>query len=425
MKKGLLLSVVASTMIFAGGDIAPVEPAAPAPAANDCWGTIGMYYQSQDADNNAVNLFDAATVRFSTTAVMGVEKEVAGLFRVGAEVAGWTSLGFDPTGSVNPSIAMGRVGPGSTEGGELSQLYVAAAFNNTAIKIGRQALTPGLSPFAWSDRTAGVLDMAYDAVVVANTDLADTVLYGAWVYSISDTIGIANAGNPVFDASLNINYTAHLTSGDSNGIFAVGIQNKSIANTTIGLVGYYEPDSNPNAVIDQATSSVWANVVTKLSGNTVGLQLAYVNTDNVAGSTSTFGMAAKLGRDFGAWDATVIASYINDGTFSLNRLGGGNAAFWGDTAGNSVARGYATTGISAKANIKNVGPGTVYLIGAYTDHDNTVVGGTDSWSAATAGYLFKVAGINFKAEYRYAKEKRVAAAAVGTSRVRLEGVYKF
>jgi hypothetical protein len=48
MKKGLLLSVVASTMIFAGGDIAPVEPAAPASA--DFWGQIGFYYQAEDID---------------------------------------------------------------------------------------------------------------------------------------------------------------------------------------------------------------------------------------------------------------------------------------------------------------------------------------------------------------------------------------
>ena len=48
MKKGLLLSVVASTMIFAGGDIAPVEPAAPAPAADcsDFYGAVGAYYQT-------------------------------------------------------------------------------------------------------------------------------------------------------------------------------------------------------------------------------------------------------------------------------------------------------------------------------------------------------------------------------------------
>ncbi len=38
MKKTLLLSVVASTMIMAGGDIAPVEPVVEAPASSICMG---------------------------------------------------------------------------------------------------------------------------------------------------------------------------------------------------------------------------------------------------------------------------------------------------------------------------------------------------------------------------------------------------
>ena len=37
MKKTLLLSVVASTMIMAGGDIAPVEPVVEAPAVVSGW----------------------------------------------------------------------------------------------------------------------------------------------------------------------------------------------------------------------------------------------------------------------------------------------------------------------------------------------------------------------------------------------------
>ncbi|HEO98145.1 MAG TPA: outer membrane porin, OprD family, partial [Epsilonproteobacteria bacterium] len=52
MKKALLLSVVASSMIMAGGDIAPVEPAVetPAPAVSG-WefsGTGVVYYQTSD-----------------------------------------------------------------------------------------------------------------------------------------------------------------------------------------------------------------------------------------------------------------------------------------------------------------------------------------------------------------------------------------
>ena len=53
MKKILLLSVVASTMIMAGGDIAPVEPVVEAPIA-EAWnfdGDMVAYTQTADGDN--------------------------------------------------------------------------------------------------------------------------------------------------------------------------------------------------------------------------------------------------------------------------------------------------------------------------------------------------------------------------------------
>ena len=62
MKKTLLLSVVGSGILFAGGDIAPVEPSvvAPvAPVAESGWKFSGQgvfYYQTMKVDD--VNFFD-------------------------------------------------------------------------------------------------------------------------------------------------------------------------------------------------------------------------------------------------------------------------------------------------------------------------------------------------------------------------------
>ncbi|HSR73971.1 MAG TPA: hypothetical protein VLL31_03940, partial [Sulfurovum sp.] len=65
MKKTLLLSVVASTMIMAGGDIAPVEPVVEAPAAASGWefgGNAVVYYQTSDDGANLSGLrFDEVT----------------------------------------------------------------------------------------------------------------------------------------------------------------------------------------------------------------------------------------------------------------------------------------------------------------------------------------------------------------------------
>jgi hypothetical protein len=62
MKKTLLLSVVASTMIMAGGDIAPVEPVVEAPAVEAAgWefgGNAVVYYQTADKWYGDYSLFD-------------------------------------------------------------------------------------------------------------------------------------------------------------------------------------------------------------------------------------------------------------------------------------------------------------------------------------------------------------------------------
>ena len=68
--------------------------------------------------------------------------------------------------------------------------------------------------------------MTYNGVLVANTDISDTTLYAVWVHSYS--IQVNQTTTKLVDAA-----------GDTAGAFAFGIQNKSIANTTITAVGYY------------------------------------------------------------------------------------------------------------------------------------------------------------------------------------------
>ncbi len=67
MKKTLLLSVVASTMIMAGGDIAPVEPVVEAPVVEASgWNFQGqavVYYQTRDDYTVTWSSFDQERLR--------------------------------------------------------------------------------------------------------------------------------------------------------------------------------------------------------------------------------------------------------------------------------------------------------------------------------------------------------------------------
>ncbi len=405
MKKGLLLSVVASTMIFAGGDIAPVEPAAAAPAADcsDFYGSVGAYYQSQQADSGDLFSTDAGVgaTNFSVSATLGVEKEIANGIGFGAEVSGWSTLGWSD-GPANDNITA-RVPAGTLEGGRLSQLYLTASFGNTAAKVGRFALPISLSPFAWTDSWAGVKDVTFEGALVANTDLADTTVYGVYVKN-------AFVGES----------TRAAIGADEGGLFALGMVNKSLANTTITAVGYYAPDYT---VIGEDLVAVFGTANTTFGDYKLDIQAAYVADAGQDASDDTFAIGARISGTFGMFDASLAASYINESTTALYAAGG----YWLYTSGEEDDRlnpGLATTAIQAKVSAK-VGIGKLYGRLAYYMDDGGAGAQTEDSVGARVGYKFTVSGIDMKAEYRYRNRTAYDGTETERHRVRLEAAYKF
>jgi hypothetical protein len=386
-------------MIFAGGDIAPVEPAAPASA--DFWGQIGFSYDANDVDGG-MSFGDEENNAFSAAVVLGVEKELGYGFGFGAELAGWTDFGLEIADNA-------RVASGDQTSAEISQAYLTYTFGNTAIKAGRQALPKAVSPWAWSDRSVGVVDFSYDGIVIANTDLQDTTLVAAWV----------DQANLNSDAS-NIDVS------DSSGLFMLAMINKSLANTTLAVSAYYIPESNFNTQED--VWSVWASAVSNFDGITVGAQLAYVDGD-VSGSDATVAVAGKIGSSWGDFSATLVASYINDGDYNLKTAGSGlgTSAFWGNAFG-----GFLTNGDIAGDTVTQVrvdmgyklGNGKLFGgIGYVAFGDNAF---NENGFGGRIGYQFKVMDVNAKVEYRYADYNGQNGNPDTTKqRIRVEAFYKF
>ena len=414
MKKGLLLSVVASTVIFAGGDIAPVEPAQPASA--DFWGLIGISYEMNDNDVN-FDLSDEENNGFSTTVVLGVEKELGNGFGFGVEVAGWSDFGFDIADNPRVDTTLGN-GMDQTDA-EVSQAYLTYGFGNTAIKAGRQALPKAVSPWAWTDTSAGVKDITYDAIVVVNTDLTDTTLVGAWV---------ANA--------VNGNEPTHL--GDNkNGIFMATVVNKSLENTTITASAYYFADANYDIPgIGWALGedngedlwSIWASVESSADGFGWGVQTAYVDGD-FAGLDASLAIEAKVTTTISDINLGLYAGYLNDGDYSFKTAGSGvgTSALWTNSLGGSMgadAVGYDQTHIRATASYHAFG-GRVWGELAYFDYDGDLTGQHDNTFGGRIGYDFTVAGIDVSIQYRAWSEDYVNAPTLDKQRVRIEAFYKF
>ncbi len=381
MKKGLLLSVVATGFIFAGGDIAPVAPVQQptvAPAACDFWGTLAMRYDFKK--DGEYNLGDKENNFYATALAIGVEKELGYGFGFGAEFGAYTDLGLDIADSVAGTSS------------ELSQLYLTYKAGNTAIKAGRQALPKSLSPWAWSDRTAGVLDTAFEGVVVVNTDIKDTTLVGAWVSRYA-----------VGNKSERIN-------GDTNkGVVMLALQNKSLANTTITASLYYAPSP-------LKATSAWLAVEGKAGSVDLGLQVAYSKLKG-ANLKKTLGVAAYAGTSFNGLDAKLTLAYIDDGKSPLKPFEGGSG-FWGATW---YVFGGETMGAKQKIARLDLG----YKIDGYGKVYGGVaadkVTGGKTMVAARIGYDFKIKDINAKVEYRYNKDND----SVKHHRIRVQGVYKF
>jgi hypothetical protein len=419
MKKGLLLSAMASAVLFAGGDIAPVEPVQPAPAATaDFWGQIGARYEFYK-DSARANDWGKADNTFSTAVVLGVNKDLGNGFGLGAEVAGWTTLGLDI--AQNPAVCCsnGRKGEG-----ELSQLYVTYTAGNTAIKAGRQAIPLSVSPGLWTDRTVGVADYTYNGIVIVNKDIPNTTLVAAWVASIS--------GN---DDSIKLS-----DDNDVKGAIMLGVINNSIANTTLKLVGYYTPKYDPAHAGGGFKNiwQIWGSAETKFNENvSAGLQLVGAGAkSNVTGAKfkKTFAAATYLKGVWGNFDTKLTLAYINKGQVSLIGAGTGlgSSGFWGlpfaykngggdiDPSTNKGTQKIVRLEAGYKLPVGRIYGGISYdKFGSSSDRDKVIVG--------AIGYKFPIPGTNVKGhiQYRYAKEDFRNGTDRKQQRVRIEAYYKF
>jgi len=301
MKKTLLLSVVASTMIMAGGDIAPVEPAVEAPAvaaAPSNWDFSGqavVYYQTMDKFGTGDLFEQESSAADFGLQLRAVNKDVFGGIGFGGEVSGLSTLNLEDSIVSGVMQTTGNAGDidDITDGGWISQLYMTYAAGNTSFKLGRQELPKALSPFAFSEGW-NVFKNTFDAVLVVNSDIQDTTLVGAWVYG-------ANHNAP------GANMTDFNDVNDDNGVYMLTAQNKSVEGLTLTGTWYYAQE----LAAEEDLNILWGDAKFAVNGVNVGLQGGTWMCDAFADDAVAFG--AKVGYDFGMFNASVAYSNVNDG----------------------------------------------------------------------------------------------------------------
>ncbi len=362
MKKGLLLSIVASTVLFAGGDIAPVEPVAEAPAAacNDFYGHAGV------------------------GAILGVSKEIFSGLTVNAEVQGAAGEVYDVNTEETTSLR---------NRANLTQLNLGYSFANTAIKVGRFTLDMALSPLVFTDTDSlGLKIDSYDGVMFANTDIPDTVVYGAYVYRQASHVDADRYRDRT------IGTIEKYPMGSEDGVVALGFQSKALANTTISGIGYYAITSDDYALA--------GSVKHKFGDTTVVLGGAYEDVNDV----TAYLVGGYVTQHFGAFDATLAATY-QDGD-----VDGGKATYvnnYGDLTWKTYqANENGTWAVGAKLSTTVSGFNVWATVGYNENKDYQL----------QAGINKTVKGINLSTDIRYRYED---ATDLAYTRVRARAIYKF
>ncbi|MEA3419952.1 MAG: hypothetical protein U9Q90_11210 [Campylobacterota bacterium] len=332
MKKGLLLSVVASTMIMAGGDIAPapvvVEETFP---QWDFSGQAVVYYQTLDSFGTG-DLFNQGPTGGKSLGNGGLQLNAVGKFdyglSAGASLVGLGTIGLDQ--DVVSQVMQSA--DGYLNGGAVTQLWGAWGNESTTFKAGRQELPKSLSPFAWSEGW-NVFKNTYGAALLVNTSISNTTLVGAWVNDANQNgIGAANAagapgwlGIALLHGGISNLNDFNRVNGD-DGIFMATVQNKSIDGLTLTGSWYYGANFGENMLGVAGGSDVnilWGDATyadPDMYGLVAGIQGGTIMQDDLPADTTAFG--AKIG---GSWDVFAFGaafSSVDDGTTGVFNVGG-------------------------------------------------------------------------------------------------------
>ena len=328
MKKTLLLSVVASTMIMAGGDIAPVEPVVEAPVEVASWNFSGQavaYLQTRDALGATQNgdLFGGAT----TATGLGLQlratnDDIFAGIGFGAEVS---------TIQDGKSANVSSTHFGLQDGSALTQAYLTYGMDSisTSLKVGRQTLPKALSPFAFSE-TWGIFQNTLDAALVVNSSLPDTTLVYAFVTRTNNIVTALPtvAQNPWKQLQGSYNGLDDFDSINDDGVHMVTIQNKSITNLTLTGSWYIGPDHTAwtaemaGLTGGGDTNILWGDAKYATDMFTLGVQGGQISPDSITGvpldDTTAWGV--MIAGNLGMFDLSAAYTSADDGSVRIVNL---------------------------------------------------------------------------------------------------------
>jgi len=360
MKKGLLLSVVASSILMAGGNIAPVvvelvpvPVVVEAPSMWDFSGQAVAYYQTVDSFGETnFNLFNQeqslANVGIQLNAIGNLGKG----FGAGFQLTGLGTLGLQ-SNVVSKTMQMAG---NNINDAAITKAYLTWGTENTTLKFGRQELPKSLSPFAWSEGW-NVFKNTYEGALVVNTSVPDTVLVGAWVNKANQ--------NGVFLGS-NLNDFNQINGSD--GVYMITAQNKSVDDLT--LTGSYYIGTKMIGEKDNGAedlSIAWASAEYSNDMLLAGVQGGSVMSKGFTKDTTAFG--AKIAGNIKMFSAEVAYSSVDDGDAGVFNVGGVKTPLYTQMILNQAFIASDADTVSVKGSVKALGGKFIAQYGMTTQHN--------------------------------------------------------
>ena len=270
-------------------------------------GQAVLYYNAATTNaTGAKDLFNKDTARANFGIQLNLNADLKNDFTFGSTINYLGTLGLEKNlvSNTMQDVNAKTASNGINDDIYFAQLYIAKKLGNTTLKLGRQELPKSLSPFAFSEGW-NVFKNTFDAALVVNSDIPDTLVVGAYV---GKGTGNGFGANMATMNDLVVVSEAGVTTVAGEA-YMLTLQNKSIPMTTLTgtyyavkkIDGAAAPDLVPGSAV--GADIFWADA--KIAGKDlplglcIGLQGGMVSPDSKLGTaelddTTAYGVKVGL-----------------------------------------------------------------------------------------------------------------------------------